>query len=170
LKQVGVPSAEAALITSFYAGGGILGTLGAGYLLDRFRPSRVLAVGSVVGTLVTASIGLAAGSFVLSCAAFFIAGPAIGGVLVGLVVLAAKTYPTAVRSTGVGWGLGVGRFSGIVGPLVVGTLVAQGWQVQSIFAACAAPALIAGVCVVILQSWKSRHGRPEELKAVVPVA
>ncbi len=170
LKQVGVPAAEAALITSFYAGGGIFGTIAVGYLLDRFPPARVLAAGAVVGTLATASIGLAAGAFVWSCTAFLIAGIAVGGVLVGLVVLAAKTYPIAVRSTGVGWGLGVARFSGIVGPLIVGALVTRQWNVQSIFAACAAPALFAGACVVLLQSYKIRRGMLEEGKAALPTA
>jgi len=169
LKQSGVPAAQAAFITSFYAGGGIVGTLGVGYLLDRFGPLSVLTIGAVVGALATASIGFAAHSFALSCVALFVAGTAIGGVAVGLVVLAAKTYPMAIRSTGVGWGLGVGRFSGIVGPLFVGSLVARGWEVKGIFAASAAPALVAAISVVLLQWWKSRRGIADEAKAALPV-
>lgn len=154
---------------SFYAGGGIVGTLGVGYLLDRFGPLSVLTIGAVVGALTTASIGFAAQSFALSCIALFVAGTAIGGVAVGLVVLAAKTYPMAIRSTGVGWGLGIGRFSGIVGPLFVGSLVARGWEVKSIFAVSAAPALLAAISVVLLQWWKSRRGIADEAKASLPV-
>jgi len=169
LKQAGVPAAQAALITSFYAGGGIVGTLGVGYLLDRFGPLSVLTTGAIVGALTTASIGLAAHSFVLSCLALFVAGTAIGGVAVGIVVLAAKTYPTAIRATGVGWGLGIGRFSGIVGPLFVGSLVARGWSVESIFALSAIPALIAAFFVVVLQGWKNRRGITDEANASLPI-
>ncbi len=39
-------------------------------------------------------------------------------------VLSAVLYPTAVRSTGVGWALGVGRVGAIIGPVVGGMLLA----------------------------------------------
>jgi MFS transporter, AAHS family, 4-hydroxybenzoate transporter len=169
LKAEGVPAATAALITSFYGGGGIVGTLGIGYLLDRFGTIRVLSVAAVIGTLSTASIGFVAHSLVLSCASFLIAGMSIGGFGVGLVVLAAKTYPTAIRSTGVGWGLGVARFSGIVAPLSIGMLVAQGWHMQSILVTCAVPALLAGVFAALLQLSQNRRDLSEEAKAVLPI-
>ena len=40
-------------------------------------------------------------------------------------------YPTYLRSTGVGAGLGVGRAGGIVGPYVGGILLAQQWTSQA---------------------------------------
>lgn len=38
-----------------------------------------------------------------------------------------EIYPTRMRATGVGWGLGVGRLGGIAGPSIVGLLLAAGY-------------------------------------------
>ena len=51
---------------------------------------------------------------------------------IGMNALAAEVYPTAIRSTGVGWALGVGRIGSIIGPLVGGGLLALGWPTSLI--------------------------------------
>src|SRR5207302_535867 len=51
----------------------------------------------------------------------------------GLIVLAALFYPTQIRSTGVGWSMGMGRFGSFVGPLVVGALVAAKLPITTVF-------------------------------------
>ena len=43
----------------------------------------------------------------------------------GLIAFAPLMYPTAVRSTGVGWAMGMGRFGSFVGPLIVGAMLAR---------------------------------------------
>ena len=73
---------------------------------------------------------------------------AIQGAQAGLNALAASFYPTAVRSTGVGWALGVGRVGSIVGPLIGGTLLSMGWSPQRIFLAGMAPALCASIAIL----------------------
>jgi AAHS family 4-hydroxybenzoate transporter-like MFS transporter len=57
--------------------------------------------------------------------------------------LSSEFYPTHMRSTGVGWALGIGRIGSIVGPLVGGLLLAQNAQMRDIFWAAVIPALIA---------------------------
>ncbi len=49
----------------------------------------------------------------------------IGG-QVGITTLASMIYPVAIRSTGLGWALGIGRVGSIVGPSVGGYLIATG--------------------------------------------
>jgi len=58
-------------------------------------------------------------------------------------VLAAQFYPTFTRSTGIGWALGIGRIGSIVGPLLVGVLLAKGLQPWQVLLAGAVPALLA---------------------------
>jgi AAHS family 4-hydroxybenzoate transporter-like MFS transporter len=65
--------------------------------------------------------------------------------------MAAVYYPTYVRSTGIGWGLGVGRAGGIMGPWLVGYLLRQNWSVQDIFFTAAVPALISAVAMFALR-------------------
>jgi MFS transporter, AAHS family, 4-hydroxybenzoate transporter len=164
LRQAGIPVAQAAIITTFYSAGGIIGTLAVGPLVDKFGPYRVLVIGVIIGAVSTGSLGFAASSFLLASTALLVAGITIGGVGVGLVVLASTTYPTAIRSSGVGWGLGIARCGGVVGPLLAGALVANGWKIESVFVASAAPALLAGVCMLLLRSWRASR----EIVHVIP--
>jgi AAHS family 4-hydroxybenzoate transporter-like MFS transporter len=73
--------------------------------------------------------------------------------------LAASYYPTRLRSTGVGWALGIGRIGSIVGPVVGGILLSLGWGVTELFTAAAVPAAISSIAVFLL----GRRGRREAL-------
>jgi MFS transporter, AAHS family, 4-hydroxybenzoate transporter len=57
--------------------------------------------------------------------------------------LSADYYPTAIRATGVGWSLGIGRVGSIVGPILGGFLLSYGGTARHVFWAAAIPALIA---------------------------
>ena len=65
--------------------------------------------------------------------------------------LEATFYPTYLRSTGVGWCLGVGRIGGIIGPVLGGQLMSRQWSTDQIFVAAALPALISAVAVFALR-------------------
>jgi AAHS family 4-hydroxybenzoate transporter-like MFS transporter len=53
----------------------------------------------------------------------FILGVTVQGTQAGINALSAMYYPTVIRSTGVGWALGVGRVGSIVGPLIGGMML-----------------------------------------------
>lgn len=61
-----------------------------------------------------------------------------------------EQYPLAIRAGGTGIAAGVGRLGGILGPLLVGTLVAQGVSLTLIFGIFAAAIVIAVVAIVTL--------------------
>jgi AAHS family 4-hydroxybenzoate transporter-like MFS transporter len=48
-----------------------------------------------------------------------------------------------MRSTGIGWALGIGRIGSILGPILGGVLLSYGGGARRAFWAAAAPALIA---------------------------
>jgi MFS family permease len=54
-------------------------------------------------------------------------------------------YPTAIRSTGIGWAIGMGRLGGILGPILGGILVGVGLGMAESFLFFALPSLIAGI-------------------------
>ena len=78
----------------------------------------------------------------------FLLGFLVIGAQAGLNVLAAKFYPTFVRSTGVGWALGIGRIGSIIGPLLAGMLRNREWEPQQILLTGAVPALLA-FCAIL---------------------
>jgi AAHS family 4-hydroxybenzoate transporter-like MFS transporter len=83
--------------------------------------------------------------------AVFLAGFGIPGSQAGLNALAATYYPTDLRSTGVGSGLGIGRIGSIVGPFVGGILLSRHWTARDLFIAAAIPALISAVVMFSLR-------------------
>jgi hypothetical protein len=75
------------------------------------------------------------------------AGFSVSGGQKSVNALAVIFYPTAVRSTGVGWALGVGRIGSIIGPLLGGWLMARGWSNVNIFEFASLPMLCAALVV-----------------------
>lgn len=56
--------------------------------------------------------------------------------------VAAKAYPTKIRSTGVGWAIGLGRLGAVAGPAVAGYLIAGGLDMSANFIIFAIPMAI----------------------------
>jgi AAHS family 4-hydroxybenzoate transporter-like MFS transporter len=81
----------------------------------------------------------------------FIAGWCVVGGQPGINALAATYYPTYLRSTGVGWGLGIGRTGAIVGPVIGGEMMARAFTTQQLFLSAALPALITTIVMFSLR-------------------
>lgn len=60
-----------------------------------------------------------------------------------------EQYPTVIRATGAGMAAAVGRIGGILGPLLVGTLVARGYDIGWVFSIFCI-AIVVGVLAVII--------------------
>jgi len=93
-------------------------------------------------------IGTVGASAALLVVTIFGAGFCVVGGQIGANALTAESYPTAIRSTGVGWALGIGRIGSIVGPLVGSLLFTLHWDMRHIFIVAAGPALIAAVAAL----------------------
>ncbi len=63
----------------------------------------------------------------------------------------AQYYPPAVRATMMGWGLGLGRFGGLLGPIVGGMLLSMKVTLFQNFLCFAVPGLIAGTAIALVQ-------------------
>jgi AAHS family 4-hydroxybenzoate transporter-like MFS transporter len=149
LNDLGASVSEAASIGSMLQVGGVVGTFALGSIIDRFS-FRALALVYFIAVFAVGAIGQLGHSAVLVAAAIFVAGFCIVGGQIAANALAAAFYPTAVRATGVGWALGIGRAGSIVGPLVGGVLLTMKWSTGSVFMAAAAAALCAAVAAFSL--------------------
>jgi AAHS family 4-hydroxybenzoate transporter-like MFS transporter len=63
------------------------------------------------------------------------------------VSLAASFYESTLRSTGVGWALGIGRIGAIIGPVIGGILIARHVTTPTLFLIAGAVSLGAGAAV-----------------------
>jgi MFS transporter, AAHS family, 4-hydroxybenzoate transporter len=151
LWQAGMPVTAGVTAISLFSVGGIAGSVAEGRLINRWGAGAVLSVEFALCTLLVGALALAPVTLAFTLAVTLVLGFASQGAQAGLNVLAASFYPTAIRSTGAGWALGVGRVGSIIGPLLGGLMVSRQWGLQRIFAAGAAIALCATL-VMILRS------------------
>ncbi len=61
-----------------------------------------------------------------------------------------EQYPLTIRGTGTGMAAGVGRIGGILGPIMVGSLIAKGVSFTVIFGIFCAAIIIAVVAIIFL--------------------
>jgi len=152
VKAAGISGAYALLLGTALQIGGVAGSLLLGLLVNRFGFVTVLTTFFVTASACIATIGQPGLSLAGMFAVVFLAGMGIVGGQSAVNALAATLYPTDLRSTGVGSGLGIGRIGSIVGPTLAGILLGLHWTPRQLFLAAAIPALIAAA-VMICMRW-----------------
>jgi len=158
LGQVGLSAEHSIWTAALFNTGGALGGVGIGWLTDRGEPYRLIIGSFAAGALAIAAISLAGASLPLLVATIFLAGLTVVGAQFGINALAAHLYPTPMRSTGVSWGLGIGRLGSIVGPYIGGVLLQQRWDPHQLFLAAAVPAVVATIAMVFMsRTTLARH-------------
>ncbi|AOJ29720.1 3-(3-hydroxy-phenyl)propionate transporter MhpT [Burkholderia seminalis] len=145
----GLARSQAGIVQIFFNIGSGLGVLGIGMSMDRLRPSRVVG-GMYAGIVLSlAALAIAPGLLWLSAAAFAAGMFVVGGQSV-LYALAAIYYPTAMRGTGVGSAVAVGRLGSVVGPLAAAELLAMGRSAPVVIGASIPVTLVAAVAALLL--------------------
>ncbi len=155
LWQAGMPVTAGVTAISLFSVGGIAGSIAEGRLINRWGAGAVLVVEFAVCTLLVGALAVAPVTLAFTLAVTLVLGFAAQGAQAGLNVVAASFYPTAIRSTGAGWALGVGRVGSIIGPLLGGLMVSLQWGLQRIFAAGAAIALCATLAMILRSRLKN---------------
>jgi AAHS family 4-hydroxybenzoate transporter-like MFS transporter len=148
LRQSGLAVSAGVIAVSLFSLGGIAGALTEGRVMNSCGAYSTLLAQFAISALLIGSLAFLTRSFAIMMTVTFVLGIAIQGAQAGLNALAANFYPTTVRSTGVGWALGVGRVGSIVGPAIGGMLLSMGWSPQRIFLAGMAPALCASIAIL----------------------
>jgi AAHS family 4-hydroxybenzoate transporter-like MFS transporter len=150
LTLSGLTPENAIFYASSFQLGGILSTVLLGPMIDRFGAPRVLACSFASGVLFILLVGLGNLPAPYIMIPILGAGAAMIGSQLGANAMAAGLYPARIRSTGVGWALGIGRLGGIAGPALGGALLAFGLPPKQIFLCACGPALIAALATILL--------------------
>jgi AAHS family 4-hydroxybenzoate transporter-like MFS transporter len=143
MTDAGLTVETASLITSLFQIGGLIGALVLAGLVGRRLSFAVLASTYFAAAVFIFLIGSAGASIPLLVMTVFASGIGVIGGQTVANALSADYYPTAIRATGVGWSLGIGRVGSIVGPILGGFLLSYGGTARHVFWAAAIPALIA---------------------------
>lgn len=146
--------------------GGVLGSLAQGWVMNRLGAVRVLIAefcGYLSLVLLLSQMPITLLSFLSVMLAL---GVLVQGAQAGLNALAAEIYAQEIRSTGVGWALGVGRIGSILGPVLGGLMLARDWSLQQMFIAALLPGLIALSATLVIRFAQVREQRRASLNIV----
>jgi len=157
LTLSGLTPANAIFYASMFQLGGILSTILLGPMIDRFGAPRVLSCSFASGVIFVLLVGLGNLPAPWIMLPILGAGAAMIGSQLGANAMAAGLYPARIRSTGVGWALGIGRLGGIAGPALGGALLAFGLPPKQIFLCACGPALIAALATILLTVKAAQH-------------
>jgi MFS transporter, AAHS family, 4-hydroxybenzoate transporter len=161
LNLIGMSPAQAVFASSLRDFGAIFVVLYLGVAIDRIGPERTLALHYAAGAVFIAMIALVALPYTILCVMSILAGMTIIGSQTGLNGTCGKLYPARMRTSGLGWALGIGRLGAIAAPVLGGYLLARGLAPTHIFVVACLFALIAAVATALLAFRGSRVGSPD---------
>ena len=155
VHSAGLSVEQSALSLAMFQVGATVGAIVLGRLSDSFGFYWVLGLSFVCASISLASLGYA-GTSMIALTVFAVGFFVVGGQF-GAIALSGAVYPTAIRSTGVGWALAIGRVGSIGGPLVGGLLLSLNWPMRDMFLIAAGPALGAALAIYLMSRARPRH-------------
>ncbi|RQR33326.1 MFS transporter [Burkholderia sp. Bp9142] len=143
--------------------GTIVGAIGGGWLADKLHIKWVLvsmyALGSLFLCLMTMKMPTALLYVVMGAV-----GVCTTGAQIVAYVYCGVFYPTAIRSTGIGMAVGVGRLGAIVAPPLLGMMVALKLPLQQNFLVIAGTGIVAALLFSLIDHSRSASSGTDELR------
>lgn len=130
--------------------GAIFGAIFGGWASDRWNGKKVLMLFFIVAAVSLTLLGFKTNTFVLYCLVAIAGATTIGTQIIAYSFVS-QYYPLQMRSTGIGWASGIGRFGAVAGPILGGFLLTMNWPLQQNFLAFAIPGVIAALAVGFVQ-------------------
>jgi MFS transporter, AAHS family, 4-hydroxybenzoate transporter len=148
LRASGISVSRAGVAIALNSIGSTVGAVIVGRLMDRCGEYFILTTAFFGAALSIATLGYWTSAFAIIAVFATLSGFFAGAGQAGVIALAAVTYPVAMRSTGVGWAMALGRFGAVVGPLMGGVLLEWNWPVARVFLAFAVPGVLGAIAVL----------------------
>ncbi|HJL93137.1 MAG TPA: MFS transporter [Woeseiaceae bacterium] len=124
--------------------GGVIGIYLLGYLSVKWKLTNLIFYLSIASAISMIAFALAPNQLNALLFMIVIIGILQQSAFTGLYGVAAKAYPTEIRSTGVGWAIGLGRTGAVAGPAVAGYLILAGYDMSANFIFFAMPMILCG--------------------------
>jgi len=125
--------------------GGVVGIYLVGWASTRLTLTNVICAMTIAAAVIMIVFAFAPRELNLLLGLTLLIGILQQGGFTGLYAAAAKAYPTEIRSTGIGWAIGLGRFGAVVGPTVAGYLIAAGLDMSANYIVFAVPLALGGL-------------------------
>ncbi len=142
--QAGKPAAAGITATSAYYLGGVVGGLVVPAFCARWTVNKVLMAAILAGAVSCTALGSSLHSDdILNLTCVFACGVFIPGAFYMLYPPVVGFYPTAIRSTGLGSAVAVGRVGNTLSPAAAGLMLGAGFLPETVFWTMAVPLVAA---------------------------
>ncbi len=139
IEDSGFSAADARDAFFLFNLGGVIGVWILGILSTRWKLTNIVFTLMFSASIFMVIFAAIPGDIDFLLTLIFIIGLLQQGGFTGLYAAAAKAYPTSMRSTGIGWSIGLGRLGAVAGPAIAGYLIASGFDMAANFYIFAVP-------------------------------
>lgn len=139
----GYPLSTAIYGSALFNVGAFFGLITLGWFSTRLELAKLIGLFFLLSAVTMVIFGAVHTPLPAFYGGLLVIGFLIQGGFGGLYAVATRFYPTEVKSTGVGWAIGIGRFGAVAGPLVGGLLISSGFSLLASFVIFAGPMLVA---------------------------
>lgn len=165
LVTSGLSEADAVTAGMMLALGGTVGSVLYGLVASRLD-SRLVLIGFTVLSAVTMVV------FITSTAVLTVAliigvgvGALINGCIAGLYTITPAVYGAEIRSTGMGWAIGIGRIGAILSPMLAGRLLDASWTPVNLYVGAAVVVAVSAVALLFLRTGRAARTVPDMASA-----
>jgi benzoate transport len=149
--DMGFAASSAAGVLVWTNVGGALGGATLGLLTMRFGVKGLTMGAMVLSTVMVAIFGrtppdLQRLALICACAGFF-----TNAAIVGMYAIFAQVFPTHVRASGTGFGIGIGRGGSVLAPIIAGFLFTGGMGLPAVSLIMALGSLVAAGVLMMLR-------------------
>jgi benzoate transport len=131
--------------------GGILGCGGFALAAARADAHRLMFGALIASALLIAAFGTVVHRLEAALWTALLLGILSNAAMSGLYAVGPPLYPTAVRATGMGWAIGIGRLGAILAPIVSGSLLDHGWAPAQLYFLFSGPFVIAALALLLIR-------------------
>jgi MFS family permease len=154
----GYPLTTAINGSTIFNVGAFFGLILLGWIASRFSLAKLIVVFFCISAAALLAFGLRHTPAVTFYLSLLVTGFLLQGGFGGLYAVAAQIYPTEIKTTGVGWALGVGRLGAVAGPAVGGLMLSAKLDLSVIFIIFALPMLVSAVMVLLVSPYVRSNG------------
>ena len=130
--------------------GGIAGCGGFTLAATRFDAHRLQLASLIASAVLVAAFGIAVHHVDIALWTALVLGLITNAAMSGLYAVGPPLYPAAVRASGMGWAVGVGRLGAILAPIVTGSLLDAGWAPPQLYFLFSIPLVVAAVAMLAI--------------------
>ena len=148
MVDAGFDASEGVSVGVLIQVGALLGILAIGALTARLSIYATAALLMGFGFFAMAAFSLTLAQIDYLYALAVCIGLGVNAAMIALYAIVADVYPAGIRTTAIGWAIGMGRFSAVLSPAIAGFLLGLGVEAPQLFLVFAVPMLIAAGLVL----------------------